>query len=629
MDPLDAPRPEESTVFQSTPFGKYTLLRKVGRGGMGVVYEALDTVLNRRVAVKLRVSSPEDAVDGTEQERFLREARLSAALPKHAHIVSVYEAGAIDGRPFLAMEFVDGVSFGDWRRGKPLRRQLELLRLIAEAVHHAHEHGVVHRDLKPANILVDAQDRPHVTDFGLAKSRIPELERSITTSGVVVGTPAFMSPEQAQGARQIDGRSDVFTLGTMLYEMLSGRLPFEAETAMLVLVAVIEHPAVPPSQVRAAMGLDPLDARLEAVCLTALAKNPDARYPSARAFADALGRCLETPPPPPQPPAAPRRRLLPLGALAAALLAFLAFAALPARPPAPRAPLPGPSGKVMAVAFAPGLLAAGGAEKRIRLWSLPDGRALEPLEALSGKIEALAVSPDGRSLAAVTEDPDDADAPAEAVLWDLPGRKVRLRLDGHPAAVNAVAFSRDGRRIATGDRRGTLRVWDAGDGRLLHERKAHQGSIRAVAFGPSGGLATASWDRSVRLWEADGRERAEFRGFQQGVWALAVSPDGTRLATGDSEGKVRLWDVGRPGKPLAEGRHAKEVSSVAFAPSGKRLVSGSWDRKVTVWDVDGVREVATLAGHADAVWGVAWSPDGLTIASAGLDGQVRLWPAPR
>ncbi len=633
---MDAPTPdpEESTVFKSTPFGKYTLLRKLGKGGMGIVYEALDTVLNRRVAVKLLVPSSDGGGESRdEQDRFLREARLSAALPKHPHIVSVYEAGVIDGRQFLAMEFIEGQQFGAWRIGHPVREQVALLRDIALAVQHAHDHGVIHRDLKPANILVDGRGRPHVTDFGLAKSHVKELDRSITTSGVVVGTPAYMSPEQAQGLKSIDGRSDVFTLGTILYEVLTGHMPFEAETAMQVLVAVIEHPAPLPSQVAAALGLAPVDAGLESVCLTALAKSPEKRYPGAAAFAQALSLWLEKPEPPVPHPVPARRPWATLAVLALLLAGFITYAALPAGPPA-AAPWPvieGHDGRVMGVVFTPDgkRLLSGGSDGTVRIWDLEHKRQLGALGPLNGKIESLALSSDGLAVAAVTEDEDDGDAPGEAVIWELADGKVRVRLDGHDTGLNAVAFSRDGRVLATGDKRGMLRLWDAATGALRLEKKAHEQPIRSIAFGPQGGFATASWDHSVRLWGPDGAARGTLKGFKQGIWGVAVSPDGLKVATADSEKKVRLWTLAKPDQPRLLGTHEKEAVCVAFSADGRRVASGGWDRVARVWDAEGGGEVASFAGHTDFVWGLAWSPDGRLLASAGLDGKVRLWLLPR
>ncbi len=276
------------------PFGKYRLLRELGRGGTGIVYDAIDATLNRRVALKVLADAFPSALQKTRDEdvaRFLREARLTANLPKHPSIVSLYEADIHEGRRYFAMELIEGVPLSDWteKGGVPLRRRIEVLREVALAVQHAHEHGVVHRDLKPENILVDTGGHPHVTDFGLAKRLGPDV--SLTGAGMVVGTPAYMSPEQAQGLKSLDHRTDVYALGVILYEFLAGRRPFEGETAMEIMMKVVRNPAPPPTSVMKAP-LDPKAKGLDRVCLKAIAKSLDDRYPSAQAFAADLSTWL-------------------------------------------------------------------------------------------------------------------------------------------------------------------------------------------------------------------------------------------------------------------------------------------------------------------------------------------------
>jgi sugar lactone lactonase YvrE len=420
----------------------------------------------------------------------------------------------------------------------------------------------------------------------------------------------------------------------MLFEMLTGHLPFEADTAMQVLVAVIEHAPPLPTQMAASRGLPPVDPALEAICLTALAKRPEERYPGAKAFGEALTHWLAKPAYVPVPAGAvpvPRRAwALPLGALLL-LAAFVAAALVPSRVEVPWPKIEHPGGKAMAVAFTPdgSRLVSGGEDGVVRFWDLGGKRLAASLEALGGKIESMALSPDGKRLVAVTEDRDDGDAPGEAAVWDLPGATPARRLEGHLTGINAVAFSRDGVRVATGDRKGVLRVWEAATGRLLFEKQAHGQAVRAIAFGPGGGFATASWDRKVRLWGADGAERGVLKGFEQGIWGVAVSPDGGRVATADSERKVRVWDLGKPGTPgRVLGSHKKEAVCAVFSPDGRRVASGGWDRVARVWDVERGGELAAFEGHADFVWCLAFSHDGRWLATAGLDGTLRLWPAP-
>jgi len=641
---MDNEGPKESTVFQSAPFGKYVLLKKIGKGGMGRVYEAVDTVLNRRVAIKMMAPSDPGGLEGPQidEERFLREAQVSANLSKHPNIVSVYEAGIVEGKRFLAMEFVDGRQLQEWRRVVPLREQLALVRDVSLAVHHAHENGVIHRDLKPANVIVDAKHRPHVTDFGLAKALEPESSRSITTSGLVVGTPAYMSPEQAQGLRSVDARSDIYSLGVMLYEVLTDRHPFEAETAMQLLVKVVEHPPPPPSEVVATEGHPARDPRLEQLCLRALAKRPEDRPQTAREFSEGLTRWLEeTGAPGPLLRPEPRRRRGP-EILAAVLLAggFAAAGAWMLRSPGPAASavlsrehpvLEGHTDRVLAVAFSPRdpVLVSGGSDRTLRVWDLRTGATTAILGPLAGKVEALAFSPDGRRVASVTEVGDGI--PGELKLWETGNGRMVADLKGHEDGVNCVAFSPDGATLATGGHRGEVRFWNAATGNPDGEiPRAHEDSVRSLAFTPDGkSLVSGSWDHRAKLWDVGSRrERLVFRGHAEGIWGVSISPDGALLATASSDHTVKLWDLRTGEERRTLQAHTREVSSVAFSPDGRKLASGGWDRGVKLWDVATGKERASFPGHDDAVWCLAFSPDGRTLATAGLDRKIRLWTVP-
>jgi WD40 repeat protein/predicted Ser/Thr protein kinase len=273
--------------------GKYVLVRELGRGGMGVVYEAVDSQLNRKVALKLMLPNPnaDPKERALEEERFVQEAQLSAKL-KHPNIVTVYEAGLLDGRQFLSMEMIDGQAFNEWRKTVTIRQQIQTVADVASAVHHAHEQGILHRDLKPRNILVSSAGHPYVTDFGLAKSLGKNVHQSLTGSGAVVGTPAYMSPEQAQGLDRVDWRTDIYSLGVILYECMTGKTPFTGESPIEILMKVVKDPVVPPLQVVDAGNALGLDKGVENICLKALAKKDRDRYVTAQAFADDLTKWL-------------------------------------------------------------------------------------------------------------------------------------------------------------------------------------------------------------------------------------------------------------------------------------------------------------------------------------------------
>jgi len=274
-----------STLPSGTRFGKYELLEEIGRGGMGVVFKARQTDLDRLVAIKMirasLIASTEDVA------RFQAEARAAASL-SHPNIVAVHEIDQVRGPHFFAMQYLAGPSLADLAGSHPLpaERAARLLAAVARAVAHLHAHGIVHRDLKPSNILLDDKEQPIVTDFGLVK--LIEGGTRLTATDAIVGTPSYMSPEQAGGPNSLVGpRSDVYGLGAVLYALLTSRPPFAEATALDTLAQVLE--SEPPAPSRFNPDIPPA---LEAICLKCLEKSPRERYQSASALADDLERFL-------------------------------------------------------------------------------------------------------------------------------------------------------------------------------------------------------------------------------------------------------------------------------------------------------------------------------------------------
>jgi eukaryotic-like serine/threonine-protein kinase len=274
--PLSGPQPALATVRY---FGDYELLEEIARGGMGVVYKARQVSLNRLVAIKM-ILGGSFAGDLTVQ-RFRKEAEAGAQLD-HPNIVPIYEVGEHEGQHYFAMKLIEGGSLAAARSAAPAESRSAAKRVatVACAVHHAHQRGILHRDLKPGNILIDAEGEPHITDFGLAR-RI-EGDSRLTQSGAIVGTPCYMAPEQA-----LTTLADVYSLGAILYEQLTGRPPFQAETPLDTALQVVERDPIAPRT------LNPkVDADVETICLKCLAKEPNGRYESAAALADDLERLL-------------------------------------------------------------------------------------------------------------------------------------------------------------------------------------------------------------------------------------------------------------------------------------------------------------------------------------------------
>lgn len=643
LDFLEAPDPEmPGTIGKLGHFGVAGVL---GRGGMGVVLKAFDGCLQRPVAIK--VLDPQLVDDELAHKRFCREARAAASIT-HENVVAVHQVDAEESRelPYLVMQLVSGESLQDrLDRVGPLELR-DILRIgtqTAAGLAAAHAQGLIHRDIKPANILLEeGTDRVKLTDFGLARST---EDVKLTQTGTVAGTPLYMAPEQARG-EPLDHRTDLFSLGSVLYAMCTGQPPFQGSTPFLVLQQVTTEQPRPIREVNPEVPewLANVIARLQA-------KKPEERFQSAAEVAEILGHKLALLTPAVKVPPAPSRKPGPSGLLgrvviAAAGLVLLATAALIATEATgltrilpslaalypnreepgihPRAVLQGNAGPVWGVAFAPDgdTVAMALDDGTVKLWDPAANKVKATLNAHDGPAWAVAYSPDGKRLATASDD-------GTAKLWDAVTRKEHRTLS-HATGARSVAFSPDGRKLATGTRNGTVTIWDAEDGQQLLTIKAHRGVVMSLAFAPDGdSLASASGDKTVKVWDvATGQEQVPVQGHDGGIYAVRVAPDGQTLATGGWDKTVRLWDAAT-GQGVAKlSGHEQDVWAVAFHPGGKLLASASEDRTVKLWDVSQGKEVATLRGHTGTVYSVAFSRDGKTLASGSRDGTVRLWEVP-
>jgi eukaryotic-like serine/threonine-protein kinase len=650
----------------------YEIEGELGRGGMGVVYKARHAQLKRPCALKMILAG---AHAGPELvARFRAEAEAIARL-QHPHVVQIRHVGEAQGMPFFELEFVSGGSLDKQLDGTPwpAARAVRLAAQLTLGIAEAHRLGIVHRDLKPSNVLLSVEGAPKVTDFGLAK--MLDSQSALTRSESVMGSPSYMAPEQALGrAKQADPRVDVYALGAILYELLTGRPPFRGPNALETLEQVRTTEPVPPSRLVPGLPRD-----IATICLKCLEKDPGKRYATALSLADDLER-FEDGRPILARPIGDRerawrwcRRNPTTAALAAGIALSLLLGtvvstyfavrssrkAVEAEDNARQATqATDRASKEAQRAIEAKLLSdrrlyvaeMALAERAAREGHMdaveqhllatrpsrpdePDLRGFEwyylarlcesSLRTLRGhddEVNSVAYSPDGRFIATSSKD-------FTLKLWNCSTGDLVHRLAGHTETVWGIAYSPDGQRIASASEDKTVRIWDTSTGQSVQTLRGHSNVVRDVAFSPDGQrIASASMDGTVMVWDAVRGERLNtLRGHSSFVLGVAYSRDGRQIASASNDRTVKLWTAATGQEALTLRGHSSVVMAVAFGPDGRRVATGSGDHTVKLWDAVTGQALTTLRGHAEGVRDIAFSPDGSSIASASADQTARIW----
>ena len=559
----------------------FEVARVIGRGGMGVVLEAFDTHLHRRVAIK--VLNPKFQQDEIARQRFCREGRAAAAIA-HEHVVPMYQVARLDEEEiaFLVMQLIEGETLEDrLKKTSPLppKEVARIAMQMAAGLSAAHAGGMVHRDIKPGNVLIEKEtERVKLTDFGLA--RVAE-EVKLTQTGMLTGTVLYMSPEQALG-NKTDERSDLFSLGAVMYEMATGKAPFEAPTAVGVMKRIMDESPLAPHKIDSNV-----TKPLSDLIMKLISKKPDHRPDSATEVTRALASIVT--------------EFGPISPLQVPTVASSEVRKLSGRHSA-WSPYWAMGGWVLA-----GLTLAtlGIAMLTGDTWSRLTGKNIADNDAQNAvKVELL----DGNNV------PEDATSRFPSVL-----------LEGNPGTVWSVDFSPDGSSIAASIEDGSVRFWNIDKQEVVKAFNAHRGVAWAIRFHPTLDLfATSGDDATVKLWDSKTFDLKQEWRAGDSVRGIAFSPDGESLIAGDRDGKLHVYNL-QTGKETATHSQSGAILGLGFSADGKSVASVGSDKIVRVFDTDTFELRQSFSGHEGPIYNVAFAPKGPLMATVGWNKDIFVW----
>jgi len=629
VDPKSTPENSPLIEGPGTKIGRYELLELIGEGGMGLVYLAQQQEpVKRKVALKI----VKLGMDTRQVVARFEAERQTLALLEHPNIAHVFDAGTTEtGRPYFVMEYVKGESITKYCDEQKLNieQRLELFRQVCEGVHHAHQKGIIHRDIKPSNILVSVHGEraiPKIIDFGIAKAITQPLtgQTSFTKLGQLLGTPEYMSPEQAEMAYQdIDTRSDIYSLGVLLYELLSGAPPFDAKRFHEGGIDHIQHviceeePRTPSARLtslgdKAKVVAESrrtqiitltrrLEKELEWIPMKAMRKDRTRRYRSASELADDVQNYLTGAPliAGPESTIYRARKFVRkhAGSVATAVLVAVLIVL----------------GLIVSTALSFRAENARKEEAAARTKAERAEKVAQKQSKLAEKQRRLAI--EQRKIAQEQADKYRNLSYIHSVtLADISYR------DGNMKRVQELL------EMCPED----LRAWEWYRLKYISDQSCtiisgHIGPVYSAAFSPDGTRIVSAWDRNIKVWDsANGNELMDLQGHDKRVMSVAFSPDGKRIISGSKDNTIKIWDVTACVEVMTLRGHQGAVGAW-YSPDGKHIVSGSFDSTIKIWEAKSGTELMTIRGHDGPVFSVTWSSDGRRIVSSSKDGTLKVW----